>query len=422
VAALRQYLSVWRIPGAPNLLVMGIVGRLSMGMISLALLLVVEEVTGRYTLAAIAGGLYSLAGAALSPVAGRLADRIGPTRVLLVTAVIHPLALVGLLIASRAGADALAVIYLTSAIAGGTYPPLTGALRGAWNALTAPSTGRYALRNAALAAETSLFELVFVLGPLLVAFCVLLVDARAALVASAVVTLVGTVAIALGQVMRQRVPQPDQVRAQGLGPLRVPGFPALLVCVFGLGIAFGVSGVAVPAYAAAHTDGDADGLAGILLAIWGVGSAVAGIWYGTRPAAGNAVRQLARLLGAVAASYLVFAVMPNPAALGIALVIGGAAIAPALILENNLVGRIVPTGMLNEAYTWVVTVSVSAGAVGGALAGVLTDHVGVPWAFLSGAISVAVAAGLVARPGGPLARAEENALVRLEAALVTERV
>ena len=35
--------------------------------------------------------------------------------------------------------------------------------------MTAVGTGRYPLRNAAIAAETSLFELVFVLGPLLVA-------------------------------------------------------------------------------------------------------------------------------------------------------------------------------------------------------------------------------------------------------------
>ena len=38
--------------------------------------------------------------------------------------------------------------------------------------------------------------------------------------------------------------------------------------------------------------------------------------------------------------------------------IGGATIAPALTVENTLVGRIAPAAMLNEAYTWVVTVSV----------------------------------------------------------------
>src|SRR5690606_2192902 len=128
------------------------------------------------------------------------------------------------------------------------------AIRGAWNGLTGPETGRYALRNTALAAETSLFEIVFVVGPLLVAVFVLFADAAAALLGSAVVTLVGTLTVALGRVMRAQRPHPGRARTRGLGPLRATGMPALLVCVAGLGLAFGAAGVTVPAFAAAHAD------------------------------------------------------------------------------------------------------------------------------------------------------------------------
>ncbi|MGK5742910.1 MFS transporter [Micromonospora sp. URMC 103] len=414
MAALRQYLGVWRIPGAPMLLVTGIIGRLGIGMTPLALLLVVEQMTGRYSLAAVAGGIYAVAGAALSPVAGRIADRIGPSPVLLATAVAHPLALVGLLLASRAGADAMAAIYLAAGVAGATYPPLTAAIRGAWNDLTAPASGRYHLRNTALAAETSLFEIVFVLGPLLVAGFVLFADATAALVGAALVTLVGTTAVALGRVMRDWRPHPREHHARGLGPLRVGGFPALLVCVASLGIAFGAAGVIVPAFASHHDPADAESVAGVLLAVWGVGSATGGFWFGVRKPARNMTRQFAGLLAALAASFAVFAVMPGPLALGVALVVGGATIAPALTLENTLVGRIAPPGMLNEAYTWVVTMSVAASAAGGAVAGVIVDHAGgVPWAFLFAGAAVAVGAGVAALPAGPIARAEATA-VRLE--------
>ncbi|WP_326561120.1 MFS transporter [Micromonospora sp. NBC_01796] len=422
MAALRQYLLVWRIPGAPMLLITGIIGRLGIGMTPLALLLVVEQVTGRYALAAAAGGVYALAGAALSPIAGRIADRIGPTPVLVVTAVAHPLALVGLLLASRAGADALSTIYLMSGVAGATFPPLTAAIRGAWNDLTEPGSGRYGLRNTALAAETSLFEIVFVLGPLLVAFFVLLADATAALIGAAVVTLVGTLAVALGRVMRGWRPHPNHAHATGLGPLRSGGFTALLLCAAGLGLAFGAAGVAVPAYASAHVSGDAESLAGVLLAVWGVGSAVGGIWFGTRRPARNLTRQFALLLAAVAASFAVFALMPHPVALGIALVIGGATIAPALTLENTMVGRISPGSMLNEAYTWLVTMSVAASAAGGAVAGLIVDQVGVPWAFLFAGAAVAVAALVAAPRRGPIARAEAREAVRVEQALAAELV
>ncbi|MFV2099787.1 MFS transporter [Micromonospora sp. LOL_024] len=415
MAGLRRYLSVWQIPGAPTLLIIGIIGRLGIGMTPLALLLVVQQVTGRYSLAALAGGCYALSGAALSPVAGRIADRIGPTPVLLGTAIAHPLALIGLLRSARADAAPFTLVLLAAAVAGATCPPMTAAIRGAWNDLTSVATGRYHLRNTALAAETTLFEVVFVLGPLLVAGFVLVADAGAALIGAAVVTLVGTVAVALGQAMRGWQPHAREHHARGLGPLRVGGFPPLLLCVAGLGIAFGAAGVTVPAFATRYAPDDPDSLAGVLLAVWGIGSAIGGFGFGIRRPARNMTRMFAWLLAGVAGSFVVFAVMPTPGALGVALLIGGATIAPALTLENTLVGRISPTGMLNEAYTWVVTMSVGASAVGGAVSGLIVDHAGgVPWAFLFAGVAVAVGAGVAALPAGPIARAEAAA-VRLDA-------
>jgi MFS family permease len=120
----------------------------------------------------------------------------------------------------------------------------------------------------------------------------------------------------------------------------------------------------------------------------------------------------------VAISFGVLAVMPNPTALGAALVIGGATIAPALTVENNLVGRIAPAGMLNEAYTWVVTVSVGGSAAGGAVAGVIVDQPGgLPWAFVFAGAVVLLAALTAAMPAGPMARADERATARLREAV-----
>ncbi len=419
MTALRQYLGVWQMPGGRVLLPVGIFARLGIGMTPLALLLLVEQATGRYAAAGLAGGVYALAGAAISPVAGRVADRIGPAPILLVTAVAHPLALVGLLLASRGGAAALPLIVAASAVAGATYPPLTAAIRRAWTDMTEVGTGQHGLRSAAMAAETSLFELVFVLGPMLVAaFVVVTHDPASALVFAAVATFVGTVWIARLPVMRHRGRHAVEDAARGLGPLRVGGFPALLLCVAALGIAFGAAGVIVPAYASSH--GGGEGLGGVLLGVWGVGSAVGGIWFGTRRPAMALPKQFAWLLAAVSSSFLVLAFMPNPLYLGIALVVGGATIAPALTVETNLVGRIAPAAMLNEAYTWVVTVSVAGSAVGGAVAGTIVDQPGgLPWAFVFAAGVLAVAAMVAAVPAGPMARADERAADRLRRALAT---
>jgi MFS family permease len=130
-------------------------------------------------------------------------------------------------------------------------------------------------------------------------------------------------------------------------------------------------------------------------------------------------RQFAWLLSAVAASFLVLAFMPTPLSLGAALVIGGATIAPALTVENNLVGRIAPAAMLNEAYTWVVTVSVAGSAAGGAVAGAIVDQPGgLPWAFVFAAAVLVVGAMVAGVPSGPMARADERAADRLRRASV----
>jgi MFS family permease len=406
-------------PGGRVLLIVGIFARLGIGMTPLALLLLVQQATGRYAAAGLAGGIYALAGAAVSPVAGRLADRMGPAPVLAATAVLHPLALIGLLAVSQGGESALTLIFVASALAGATYPPLTAAIRRAWNDMTEVGTGHHGLRPAAMAAETSLFELVFVLGPMLVAALVVIThDPATALISAAVATFAGTAWIARLPVMRRWTRHATDDATRGLGPLKTGGFPALLACVAALGTAFGAAGVIVPAYATQN--GGGEGLGGVLLGIWGVGSAIGGIVFGTRRPAMALPRQSAWLLGAVAASFLVLCVMPNPTALGAALVIGGATIAPALTVETSLVGRIAPASMLNEAYTWVVTVSVAGSAAGGAVAGMIVDQPGgLPWAFVFAAGVLAVAALVAAVPAGPMARADQRAAERLRRAVVT---
>ncbi len=397
----RQYLAVWRIPGARGLLVAGIIGRLGIGMTSLALLLLVQQHTGRYAPAALVSAVFGLAGAVAGPAVGRLADRFGPTPVLLATAVLHPVGLVALVLLAG---SALPVVITVAALAGACYPPSSAAIRGAWNALTEPATGRGHLRSIAMAAETSLFEIVFVFGPLGVALCIALAGPATAIWAAAGLTLVGTGALARGSAMRTQRPHHSTVRARGLGPLAVPAFPALLACTTGLGLAFGVAGVAVPAFATQYAGHDSAGTAGVLLALWGLGSATGGIWFGTRRFSTPLPRQLAFWAGALAVSLALFAAMPNALALGVALALGGATIAPGLTVQHSLVGQIAPAAMRTEAYTWMITLSVAAGALGSALAGVIADRAGPAPAFLVAALAVAGTTLVAAWPGGALAR------------------
>jgi MFS family permease len=413
---MRRYAAVWRLPGAPVLLVAGVLARLGIGTTSLALLLVIAQATGHYAPAAVAGGLYALASALIAPVVGRIADRIGPAPVLLTMAVVHPLALVALVVvSSHVGTDSTPIaIWISAAVAGATYPPLTAAIRGAWNQLTAHDD---AVRANAFALETSLFEIVFVIGPLLVAAFVAFSSAATAIVAVAGVTFAGTITVARGTAIRGARRHPQQAATRGLGPLRTPGFVVLLCVAAGLGLAFGIVGVAVPAYATAAHVADPEGLAGVLLAVWGIGSGLGGIVYGLRRSSGSPVTQLTWLLGGVAASIALLAVAPGPLTLGVLLAVGGVTIAPALTVESSLVGLVTPPWMHNEAYTWMTTLTVAASAVGGALAGSLVDGAGVRWAFLGAGGAVLLATAVSRYPslahamkGLPARRAEDPSM------------
>jgi MFS family permease len=261
-----------------------------------------------------------------------------------------------------------------------------------------------------LAAETSLFELIYVIGPLLVAA---LTQARhgyaPALLAAAAVTLVGGLVVARVPVMRI----PRRVTHRRIPG--TPGFGTLLACAGLLGAGFGAVTVGVPAFAAGH--GGGAGLGGVLLGVWALGSTCGGLWYGTRRPAAEPTQRYAVLLAAIGAGFLALVVVPGPGSLAVVLIVGGIAMAPALTMENHLVSRIAPGEVLNEAYTWVITVAITSSAAGSAVAGVIVDRPGgVRWAFvLAGGLAFAGAV-VAGRPGGALARADRQFATRLRTA------
>jgi MFS family permease len=193
----------------------------------------------------------------------------------------------------------------------------------------------------------------------------------------------------------------------------MPGAPLLLVAGVFARLGMGVTPLALlllveqvtGRYASAGIA--AGGYAGVLLAVWGLGSGLGGFGYGmVRPRAPLA-RQFTWLLGAVSLSTAALAIVPGPLMLGIALVIGGVTIAPTLTVYTAIVGRIVPAGMRNEAGTWLVTVPVAANAAGGAIAGLIVDQPGgAPWSFLFAAAVVGAATVVAAWPAGPITRAD----------------
>lgn len=404
MTALRRYAAVWRLPGAPTLLVAGVLGRLPIGMVPLALVLLVRDATGSYAVAGAASAMYGVAAALAGPLLGRFSDRVGPSRVLIVTAIAYPVAVCGVLGAVWRDLPGWGVA-LAAGLLGAVMPPLTAALRSVWADLTDPAGANLALRAPALALETTVFEVVFVVGPLLVGGLVAVASPSAALAATGVVTLAGTLCVALGRATRAWRPHPDRPHVRGLGPAVAPGMPRLLSVVAGLSFSFGVVGVTIPAFALARSGAGGETVAGVLLGLWAVGSIVGGVWFGTRHFTASLPTQWAWTMGAVAVNMAALVLAPTIPVMAVTLLVGGLTLAPALTVENALVARVAPPGTVNEAYTWVATISSAGAAAGAAAAGVVLDgRGGTTAAFLLSAAATALAAGVAARPGSSLRR------------------
>jgi len=403
---LRRYAAVWRLPGGPTLTIAGVLGRLPVGMAPLALVLLVQQTTGSYTPAGVAMAAYAVSNAVMGPVLGRLADRFGPVPVLLGTAVAYPIAIAAVLGAVFTDAP-VALIWTAAALLGACQPPLTATLRSVWADLTEPPASH--LREPALALETTVFEIVFVLGPMLVGALAAIGSPVAAFVGAAILAAGGTTTVALGKATRAWRPHPDRPHVRGFGPAAAPGMPMLLLVAAGITFAFGIVGVALPAFAGLHASAEsAEGIAGLLLGLYGVGSVAGGLWFGTRRFTAALSSQWATTLGAVAVGMAALAVVPSIPLMIAALLLTGLTLAPALTVENALVARIAPAGMVNEAYTWVATVAFASSAAGAAVAGVAVDRPGgVPLAFGLAAVGTAIGAVAAALPGGPLRRAEQ---------------
>jgi MFS family permease len=377
----RTYLSVWRLPSAPVLLVAGFAGRLPSAMVPLALLLMVQQQTGSYAVAGLAAATYGLAMAGMAPVLGRLADRRTPRPVLLAQAGAYPL-LLTLLVAVVLGGAPTAAIVAASAAAGAGTPLVSGAVRALWSRVDP------AVRGTAFALDATATELVFVAGPTLVALLAVLADPAWAVAVAGVLAVAGALGIATSAAMRGWVPGGGH-RTSPFATVLTPGLPRVLLSGAALMLGFGALEVAVPAFADAA---GSPGMSGVLLALWSLGSVAGGLWFGARVVSVSLPRQYRWLLLGVTIGLAPLTAASSPWVLGALLFLGGTAIAPTLTVQNSLVGAIAPAHATTEAFTWLSTMATGASAVGAALGGALIESP----AGVSGSLLLAVAGAAVA--------------------------
>jgi predicted MFS family arabinose efflux permease len=148
-------------------------------------------------------------------------------------------------------------------------------------------------------------------------------------------------------------------------------------------MAFGIIEVGYPAFA---TSLAIPALAGVMLSVNSIGSAVGGAIFGGLHLNVRIERQLATTMGLMAIPLMLHAIFLQPAIFGVVAFFCGLFIAPSIASQSVLVSRLAPAKYAAEAFTWSSCFIVSGLGAGMALGGLLVETSGLPSAFVSGAL------------------------------------
>jgi MFS family permease len=368
-------------PGVALLLGATLLARMPIGVNGLAVLLYTRAVTGSYATAGVIVGALALGSAVGAPFQGRLVDRRGRGMLLrLAAAHASGLAAIWLLGELGAGAGPLAAAALVS---GAALPPVASVLRASWPHILRERpeliTGAYAL-------DSVLIEVIFISGPLLTAVIAAVAVPQLALVVSAACVLAGTVGF-VARISAPAAPEGTAASTGFLGALGSSGIRTLVLATLPVGFCLGAIEVALPAFSEDMASGE---LAGLLLALWSIGSAAGGLLYGAIPRRTSLARTHVAFAILLPLVCLPLATASSPLLMGALVILAGIPIAPLIASRNEVVGSVAPPGAATEAFTWPLTALVAGISLGASAAGGIVEGQGWAAALVVAALAAAL--------------------------------
>ncbi|MFI6686887.1 MFS transporter [Streptomyces sp. NPDC050485] len=355
---MSSYAAVLRTPHACRAFAVGLLGRLSYGVVPLALVLAVKEGSGSYAVAGSVMALFGVSGVLLSPVRAGLVDRYGPRRALVPMAGGYAALLVVIAgVCLRGGASGVELCVLAGA-AGTCTPPLGPTMRALWSELLPDRR----MLETAYSLDGVCEELLFVGGPLLVGALVQYAHPATAIALGAALVLAGTVGMTGSPAVRGMGGGEQAERDGARGAWGAPWRPALVAA--GVGVGLGGVDLLVIAFA------DGQGRPSVvpwLLAALSVGSTVGGLVNGAVRWGGSARGRLAPLAAGLAGALALAGFVPDPYLMAVALALAGLFVAPALTTAYLYADELATPGTRTRAGAWVNT-AVNAGSSGSSAA------------------------------------------------------
>ena len=357
--------------------------RLPLSMLGLGCVLFLTLQGNSYAIAGAISAAGALTNAFCAPVVSRYMDRYGQHRILPFTASFSILFQgIFVILVLR---DAPVWSWFIAWCLGEVFVANIGSLiRARWAYVLTESSQ---IRTA-FAFESVVDEVIFIAGPPIATFIALGVVDYAAIVASMMLLALGAFLL-----VPQRATEPPRTTVahhEGGAALLFPGMPIIALVYVLVGTVFGGFEVGTVAFTREYGQ---PGMAGVLLAAYSVGSAVAGLIFGAIHLKMLLPRQFMWSMVALAVACLPIPFIHSVFLLGFIGLFTGFTVSPVLITGSALTEGLVPSSRLTEGLS-IVGAGIGVGfALGSALSGVIIDAHGASPAF--GVLSTAAVIGAI---------------------------
>lgn len=386
---LRAYSSVLLTPQVRPKLIAVFLSAAPLGMLSLTIVLSLHEWTGSLRTAGLVSGVFGLANALGLSIQGPLIDRLGARPVVMAAGSLCAASLIGF---GAVGvlSGALWFIATLVAIAGVSVPAITAAVRSWLPTVLAAK----AHRAASYALLSALFQGAVTVGPLLVSVALVLYGPALGVAVAALLVFAATVVFAFTSDHQAKKPTAESSFPPRSRVSPFPGLLTLLIAAVLMGLAVGVTGVAVPGIL---TSTGLAAIAGVAFGALALGEVLSAILFGSRSWPGRRSIQLPVTQAFVAlTAVLIFWASQQAWLMVIAMFCAGVMRAPVSVLMSALLDEVVSQAALGRSYSLLVAVGLMSGAAGNALAGLLVDHTGVHGLLLIPVLSLSLASAWTA--------------------------
>ncbi|MFE1320139.1 MFS transporter [Kitasatospora phosalacinea] len=408
---LSSYRQIFAAPGSLAFSLTGLVARLPISMTGIGIVTMLGEIKDSFWLGGLLSAFLAVSAAVLGPRISRLVDRHGQRRVALPATAVTVLSAAGLLLGAHYGLPDWTLFVFAAGM--GTMPSTGSMVRARWAHLYRDEPPKL---HTAYSFEAVADEVCFIIGPILAATLATSLFPESGLLLAGVFLVTG---VLLFTAQRRTEPPAHPVEHRsGASVVRDKGIQTLILTLAAVGVVFGSVEVVTVAFAKAQGHPAASGY---VLAVYALGSCLAGAVFGALKFTGAMDRRFLVGVGVMAAGMAPLVVaaqlLHGTAALvgvGAALFLSGLAISPTLITAMALVERLVPAARLTEGMTWTTTGLTLGVAAGSSSAGIVVDAAGSAngyWVPVAAAVLAATAAyaGLPRLRGQLLAAAQAPA-------------